>query len=392
MHSINTMEKVGGILAVKNSTIFKKYLDFKRHVKYFDIFLFALVILISLFGIIMISSATSNFANRNNFIITQFLSLIIGLFLMFITIYIDYNDIGRAYKIIYVFSLLLLVGVFFLGTGQDQWGAQRWIRIGGIGIQPSEIVKIGFILAFAKYLELIKDNINKLSYLLSVMIFVGLPTVLVMRQPDLGTALAFVFISLVMLFICGISYKYVLGGLFSLVILIPIAWHHLLKPYQQNRLLVFLNPDTDPLGSGFHVLQSKLSIGSGSLFGRGLFNGTYTRGFLPEKHTDFIFSVIGEELGFVGSIAVLILLLVIVYRCFTLAKTAKDNLGSFICVGVASMLLFQIFQNIGMTVGVMPVTGIPLPFVSYGGSSLITNFIAIGLVLNVRMRNKSLIF
>ncbi|NFA59578.1 rod shape-determining protein RodA [Clostridium sporogenes] len=371
---------------------FKKSFNLKRHIKYFDVFLFAMVIFISLFGILMISSATSNFEDGKKYIITQILSLIIGLIFMFIIIYIDYRNIGRAYKIIYIFNFLLLAGVILLGTGKEQWGAQRWIRIGGIGIQPSEIAKIGFIITFAKFLELVKDNLNKIKYLFSALCFVGVPIILVMIQPDLGTALSFIFITITMIYICGIDYKYILGGFLSCIIVIPIAWQYILKAYQKNRILVFLNPDSDPTGGGYHVLQSKISVGSGQFFGTGLFKGTHAQNFLPEKHTDFIFALVGEELGFMGSMILVLLFLIIVLRCISIAKSAKDNLGSYICVGVASMLMFQTFVNIGMCIGIMPVTGIPLPFISYGGSSLVTNFVAMGLVLNVGLRHKPINF
>jgi len=385
-------------LAIKNNIILNKYFelkksfDLKKYMKNFDIFLFILVILVSICGIVMISSATSNFTNSRRYITTQSLSIIIGLVLMFITICIDYRNIGRAYKFIYVFNFLLLAAVSLFGTGKEQWGAQRWIQIGSIGIQPSEIVKIGFIITLAKFLDLIKDNVNQVKYLLATLAYIGVPIVLVMAQPDLGTALAFVFISIAMLYICGIDYRYILAGVLSCAIFIPLAWQYLLKEYQKNRLLVFINPDLDPMGAGYHVLQSKISVGSGGLFGKGLFKGAYAQNFVPEKHTDFIFTIIAEELGFIGSAIILLLLLVIVLRCISIAKSAKDYFGSYVCVGVASMIIFQIFVNIGMCIGIMPVTGIPLPFISYGGSSLITNFIAIGLVLNVRLRHKVITF
>ncbi|MBY6951413.1 rod shape-determining protein RodA [Clostridium botulinum] len=375
----------------KNVNLNKSF-NLKRHIKYFDVFLFIVIILISILGIVMISSATSNFENSRKYIITQILSLVIGLVFMFITIYIDYRNIGRAYKIIYIFNFLLLAGVILLGTGKDQWGAQRWIRIGGIGIQPSEIAKIGFIITFAKFLELIKDDLNKIKYLLAAFCYIGVPIILVMIQPDLGTALSFVFISIAMIYICGIDYKYILGGFLACIVIIPIAWQYVLKAYQKNRILIFINPDSDPMGGGYHVLQSKIAVGSGEFFGTGLFKGSHAQNFLPEKHTDFIFALIGEELGFIGSIIVVLLLLIIVLRCISIAKSAKDNLGCYICVGVASMIIFQTFINIGMCIGIMPVTGIPLPFISYGGSSLITNFVAMGLVLNVGLRHKPINF
>ena len=196
-----------------------------------------------------------------------------------------------------------------------------------------------------------------------------------------------------MIFVCGIHYKYILAALASLMAFAPVAWLFILDDYQKKRFLVFFNPESDKLGAGYHVFQSKIAVGSGQVFGKGLFKGIQTqRGFLPEKHTDFIFSVIGEELGIIGSTLVIVLLLAIIWRCIAVAQNAKDDFGAYVCVGVASMLIFHTFENIGMCIGLTPVTGIPLPFISYGGSSLLTNLLAIGLVINVRMRRRTINF
>lgn len=365
----------------------------QNYFKYIDSVLLITTILTIIFGIIIIYSATHSYPNSSKYIIMQIFSAVTGFILIFLITLVDYRYFCQAYKIIYIFNVLALAAVFLLGTGTDGWGAQRWIRIGGFGIQPSEAVKIGFIITLAKYLDLIKENINRVKYLCYLLAYVMVPVILVMKQPDLGTALSFLFIFVVMVYTCNINYKYIIGAFLSVIVTFPIAWYFLLKPYQKARISVFLNPDLDSLNSGYHVIQSKIAVGSGGFLGSGLFKGVQTQlEYLPEKHTDFIFSVIGEELGFLGSIVVILLLLLIIYRCIIIAKATKNTLGSLICVGVASMLLFQTMQNISMCIGLAPVTGIPLPFISYGGSSLITNLMGIGFVLSIDLRRKYMHF
>ena len=365
----------------------------KTFMKNFDFYLFVLTLLTSGFGIVLIASATNSYENNIKFVIVQSAALAIGLLLAFIIIKLDYEYIGSYYKWIYAFNVIALVLVLFIGQGEQEWGGKSWIRIGGVGIQPSEIVKIGFIITLAKHLEMVKEDLNKFKNICLLLLHAGVLIGLILLQPDLGTAMVFVFIFMGMVFICGINYKYIFGAIGAMAAFAPIAWLFILEKYQKNRIRVFLNPESDPLNAGYHVIQSKISVGSGQIFGKGLFKGTQTQlGYLPEKHTDFIFSVIGEELGFIGSIIVLLLLVLIIWRCISTAQIAKDDFGSYICVGIASMLIFQTFENIGMCIGLTPITGLPLPFISYGGSSLMTNIAAIGLVLNVRMRRKTINF
>ena len=284
----------------------------------------------------------------------------------------------------------MLLAVMFVG--QSALGAQRWIQLGPVSIQPSEFSKIIMIIALA---NLLKDKIGKLntfSDLLPIAAYVGLPFLLVLKQPDLGTSLVFMAIFFGMIFACGINLK-LLAGIFGAgVAMMPILWHFL-KDYQKMRIMVFMDPNVDPLGSGYHIIQSKIAIGSGMLFGKGLFEGTQSQlNFLPENHTDFIFAVVGEELGFVGAAFLLILYLSVLWRGIQIAKQAQDSFGMLMAVGITSMLAFHVLVNVGMTAGIMPVTGIPLPFMSYGVSALTTNIFAITILLNIYMRNQKLQF
>lgn len=348
-------------------------------------------VILIIIGILGIASATQVASGGSpKFITIQLLAFVIGIIAVLLLLLIDYNSFGDMQTAIYVINIILLVVVLFLGT--ENKGAKSWIDLGPVNFQPSEVVKIGFILAFAKHLEARKDKLDTLKDISISIGYIIVPIALIFLQNDTGTALVFLFISAMMLFAAGINYKYIIGAIASFVASTPLLWF-VLQPYQKNRILVFLNPELDARGSGYHVIQSKTAIGSGQFFGEGLFRGTLNNnGFIPERHTDFIFSVLGEELGFIGAVFVIILFMILLLRCIHIAKAAKDTYGMLICVGVTAMYLFHVLENIGMTIGVMPVTGIPLPFVSYGGSSLLANMLAIGLVINVGMRRQVIRF
>lgn len=358
-----------------------------------DFLLIIQTVLCTIFGLVMISSATKSMDGGSRYLIIQGISAIIGIGIMFIFIHIDYETLGGMRRIIYTLCLLMLITVLLIGTGAEEVGSKSWIRFGPVGIQPSEFAKIGFIITFSKHVSQIGDEINKPINVLKLCLHLFVILGLILLQPDFGTAMVFVFIFAGILFVSGISWKYILTAVSTIVAAAPITWFFLLKDYQKKRILVFLNPESDPLGSGYHVIQSKIAIGSGQIYGKGLYQGTQTQlGYLPVKHTDFIYSVIGEELGILGCIVVAALLFSLVIRCLYNSRLAKDHFGSCICIGVAFMFLAHIFENIGMCIGLMPVTGIPLPFFSYGGSSLITNFAAIGLVISTFMRRRFISF
>jgi rod shape determining protein RodA len=226
-----------------------------------------------------------------------------------------------------------------------------------------------------------------------LLLHLGFLVGLILLQPDFGTAVVFAFIAISMLFAAKIGWKYIACGAGAVGVAVPLAWFFVLKDYQKERIINLFNPANDPSGTGYQVTQSKIAIGSGKFFGTGLYNGgSQYNNFLPERHTDFIFSVVCEELGFFGGVIAILLLIAIVIRCLIIGINARNNLGMYICIGVAAMFSFHIIENVGMCIGIMPVTGIPLPFFSYGGSSMLTNMIAVGLVLNVKYRSKAINF
>lgn len=363
----------------------------RKLIKNIDIGIVISTLMLIFYGFIAISSATqiTNGGSTNSLKI-QIIAFILGIIAVLIILLIDYKTFGDNYVLIYSMNIFLLVLVLVIGFSTK--GTKGWIDLGPVNLQPSEIVKLGYILTFAKYLEKKKDKLDRIVDVLPALLHLGVVVVLILLQPDFGTALVFIFISVFMLYAAGINHKLVAATFAAFVFSIPVVWHFL-KDYQKDRILVFLNPELEPLGKGYNVLQSLTAIGSGQFLGKGLFKGTQNNlGFIPERHTDFIFSVIGEELGLIGTVAVVLLFLWLILRCIHIAKVSKDDYGMLITVGVISMLLFHILENIGMTIGLMPVTGIPLPFISYGGSSLLTNMAAIGLVLNVGMRRQVIRF
>ena len=308
---------------------------------------------------------------------------------------IDYNIIIRFSPLLFTILLVSLVGVLFT---EPINGASSWFKIGDfLAIQPSELGKIVAILFWALILNRLqlkgKREINKIWKLFLFMIAYLIPAFLIVKQPDYGTAAAYTIAFLFMLFVSGLDKKYIITALILVVILVPVSYMYILPDHAKTRIDVFLNPELDPRGAGYNLMQSKLAIGSGQLVGMGLFKGNQTQlGFLSPKTTDFIFSVIGEEMGFIATGAIVILYIILVTKTIYIAKTAKDNLGSYIAIGIAGIFFFHMAENIGMTIGLLPITGVPLPFVSYGGSSLITNFMCIGLLLNISSRRQKSIF
>ena len=342
---------------------------------------------LSLFSVFEIKSATLH-TKFHGFDHKQILFLLAGLTLMFVVSLVDYHQLLDLAPWAYGFSMVALVAVKLVG--QKVLGARRWINLGGgVHFQPSEWVKLILILAIARYFWGLTGKDLSWLDVLKAFALVGVPMALVLIQPDLGTALTYLPILLVGLFLGGINVRQVAVIVLVLATIGGIAFlsGKRLKPYQQARINAFLNPDSDPRGSGYQIRQSLIAVGSGGVWGKGTNNGTQTQGdFLPIPYTDFIFAALSEEHGFIGAVIVLLLYFLILMRLIQNAQTAADPPGAYIIMGVVAVLIFQIAVNVGMVVGLMPVTGIPLPLLSYGGSSVLFTFLALGIVMNIRMR------
>ncbi len=355
----------------------------------FDWMLLGLVLVLAVLGVFEIRSATA-MTKFHGFQQKQMGFLAVGIVAMFAMSLIDYHRLLDISYWAYFVSLLALVAVKLFG--QRVMGGRRWINLGGgAHFQPSEWVKLVLILWAARFFWEIVGSGRELSWrdIAKSFALIGLPMLLVLSQPDLGTALTYAPILLAALFMGGLRLKQAAILLVGFALLGGIAWKSgkVLKPYQKARLTAFANPDTDPKGSGYQIRQSLIAVGSGGLWGTGANKGSQTQGdFLPIPYTDFIFAAFCEEHGFIGAMGVLLLYFLILVRLIQNAQTASDPPGTFIVLGVAAVLLFQIAINIGMCVGLMPVTGIPLPLMSYGGSNIIFTFLALGIVMNVRMR------
>src|ERR1700751_2504951 len=350
----------------------------------FDWTLLGFVLALSVISVLEIYSATLH-TKFVGFYKQQILWLLGGLGAMFVLSLIDYHRLLEIIHWIYGFCVFSLVAVLAVGT--KVLGARRWVKLpGGIHFQPSEWVKLVLILAVARFFVGLAGKRLTWLDIFKAMAMVGVPMLLVLKQPDLGTALTYSPVLLIGLFLGGMRWKQALIlGFVGLLLVVPV-WHKGLKPYQKARRTSFLSPDDDPRGSGYQIRQSLIAVGDGGIWGRGATKGTQTQGdFLPIPYTDFIFAAFCEEHGFVGALFVLLLYFLILTRLIQNAQTAADISGTFLIMGVVAVLIFQIAVNVGMVIGLMPVTGIPLPLMSYGGSSVLFTFLALGMVMNVRM-------
>ena len=381
-----------------------------RMFKHIDWLLFANIMALILFSLVAIASATSEPLMEGtgslsavlsqldlDYVVQQLTWLGVGLFAMFVVLLPDYHAIGEYYKWIYTILIILLVAVLLFGKTVN--GTKGWFRIGNSGFQPSEIGKVAIIILLARMISdrtKGKDGgITKVRELLPILGAFLLPLALIIAQPDFGTAMVYVFAFFSMLFLARTSFKLLLGMVGCVCAALPAAWL-VLADWQKNRIYSFLGIQTEGMtaqqmaDNARQANQAKIAIGSGQLSGKGLFSmgGESRLSHIAEKHTDFIFASTTEAVGFIGSMIIILLYFVLIIRTLWLATKAKDDFGSLIIVGVLAMTLFHIFENIGMNIGVMPITGIPLPFFSYGGSNLLTNMIAYGLVINVSMRRQ----
>ena len=353
--------------------------------------LICMILLIAIGFVALYSATTSSDSDE---LTKQIIWFVIGIPVMILVTVIDYKMIAKVSPFFYGIILILLVLVLFTTPIN---GATSWFEIGFFSLQPAEFAKIFVIIVFASVIAKIqekdKKEINKPLKIMISLIVVAVPVALIVKQPDYGTALAFLISTILIFFCAGLDKKYIIFAILISIIVVPLMYFFILPPHAKTRIDVFLNPNLDPRGAGYNIIQSKLAIGAGKLFGMGLSKGNQTQlGFLYPKTTDFIFSVIGEEMGFIVSGLIIILYIILVTKALFIAKTAKDDLGSYIGAGISGIFLFHMTQNIGMTMGLLPITGVPLPFVSYGGSSLLTNMILVGILLNISARRKKNMF
>ena len=359
----------------------------RRLVQYFDWGMLGLTILLGCFGIITLYSAVTADAPspQKMLYIKQLMWYGIGFFLMIGTFLVDYKKLDQWAFAIYIGCILLLICVLLFGRYVG--GARRWLAFGPISIQPSELAKIALIVVLAKYYSKFANQrgLNLRELVIPIMLTL-VPFLLIVKQPDLGTALLLALIAGCITLFVKIERRSLFCMVGTGLVTVPMVWFFL-KGYQKQRILTFLNPDRDPLGAGYHIIQSKIAIGSGMITGKGFLKGTQNAlSFLPEQHTDFIFSVLAEEWGFVGAVALVLVLLMFVVWGLNIAYSCRDPFGIVLAFGITTMIFWQAFINIGMVMGLMPVVGIPLPFISYGGSSIITVMIGVGILINVSMR------
>ena len=364
----------------------------KRELKNMEWGILIAAIILSIIGMIALFSATQE-TEYDDFK-KQLIWFIVSIIVMVIVMLIDYEFLVKISPGLYGLFIILLIGELFT---EPINGASSWFNIGFFSFQPGEFAKIFVILfltfTISKIQQRGKTQINKPTKLLIVLAVVGLPVLLIVKQPDYGTAIAFIVATALMLLTAGIDKKYIIGAILLIVIAVPLLYFFILPEHAKTRIDIFLNPESDPRGAGYNILQSQLAIGAGGLTGMGLLKGNQTQlGFLYPKTTDFIFSVIGEEMGFIVAGSIIIIFVYLITKCIYIAKTAKDTIGTLIASGITGIFLFHMVENIGMVMGLLPITGVPLPFISYGGSSMITNFIGIGILLNISGKRQKTIF
>jgi len=359
----------------------------RRLILNFDWTLLILVLLLCGIGLFNIYSAGFSLADSHRVppYLKQIQWILLGLVGMAVAFFIDYRFLFRHAYIFYGISIALLLIVFL--TGYATRGSQRWIAIGGFTFQPSELAKLTVILALARYFDRHRLGTNyPLKKLFIPFMIVMVPFAFILKQPDLGTGLILVILFLSIVLFVGLEWKSILIATVGSMLMSPLFWYFL-KPYQQERILTFFSPDRDPLGSGYHIIQSMIAVGSGGLIGKGFLKGSQTQlKFLPEQQTDFVFSVFAEEWGFLGGTILMIIYLSLILWGLKIAMHAKDYLGALVAFGITILIFWELFINIGMVLGILPVVGIPLPFLSYGGSSIVVLMVAVGLLMNISVR------
>ncbi|MBN1670536.1 MAG: rod shape-determining protein RodA [Kiritimatiellae bacterium] len=346
------------------------------------------VLALLVIGVLFVYSACYQSEDQpvNAFYRKQLVWALLGLACFVVFAVMDYRRLGEVSWWLYGISVVLLLLVLFVGRRVH--GAKRWLSFFGVYVQPAELAKLAAIVYLGRLLSRPGLNLKHPKHVLRVALIVALPALLIIKQPDLGTAVVFMPVAIIMMFVAGVSTRTLGILMLTCVLLTPLSWFAM-DEYQKNRLAVFVNPERDPLGAGWNKMQSEIAVGSGGLLGKGWKGGTQNiLGFLPRSvaPTDFVFSVIAEEKGFVGSTIVLLLYVGVLTACMRAALVGTDKLGRLICVGIAAMMFFHVFVNVGMTIGIMPITGLPLPLISYGGSFTIVSLIALGIVQSVYVR------
>ncbi len=359
----------------------------RRLLTNFDWTLLGLTLVIAALGVVNIVSATASYnVPGTAYYLKQFYWILTGLFLVLALSSVDYHLLDDL--AIWVYGVVVFLLLVVLVAGKTSMGATRWLHLGFFSIQPSEPMKIVIIIIFARLFSRYPANSTLTIKGMAVpLLIVGLPALLIMKQPDLGTAILVLLIAGSMMLAVGVNPSALMAGVVAAVPVIYVGWSFYLREYQKNRILDFLNPERSRLGSGYHIIQSKIAVGSGGFFGKGYLKGTQTQlRFLPEQHTDFAFSVFSEEWGFLGCFVVLALYLSLVLWGLHIATRCNDRFGSLLAVGVTAMLFWHIVINIGMVIGLFPVVGVPLPFFSYGGTAMVTSMMGVALLLNISMR------
>lgn len=363
----------------------------RDYIKKSDMFILSIGIICTIYGMIMISSSYLGTASQ---IVIQTIAMILGIFLFVVFSIVDVDIIADRSVLLYILSIAFISTLFIWGEEGDT-GNSAWLRFGGIGVQPAEIVKIAYIIIQGRLMIVLqeREGINKpRSVIALVAVFAVVFGLIIVSSSDLGSALVYFFVFAVMLFAGGLSLWWFLGGIAAIGAVIPLAWKFVLREDQKNRILAPYDPSVDPTGLGvrWQANQSTIAISSGGFAGQGLGKGEMTQtGMVPAQHTDFIFTVSGEEFGFIGCILVLLLLIALIVRCFYVAVKCNNALGYLVCSGIGAMFIAQVLENIGMCLGLTPVIGLTLPFFSYGGSSVLTNFAALGIVSGIKMRSRS---
>ena len=353
------------------------------YLKQCDWVILSLALGIAAVGVAEIYSATQ-YELSETYYVKQIYFIILGLAMLALVVSLDYRLLSQQVPYIYLAAVLSLLLVLFIAPAIH--GTRGWIPLGTFKIQPAEFAKVAVVLTLARFLSENRTHYLTSAHIIKACLLLGLPVGLILLQPDLGSAITLLPPLAVGLVLGGLRRKWILAGIVLSTLIVAGGWYSL-KPYQKERVYTFLEPGRDPSGQGYQAIQSQIAMGSGGLLGKGITQGSQTAlGFLPERHTDFIFSVVGEELGFAGSFTVLAFYFLIIMRSIRIAQTARDKLGVYIALAAVSLLFFHVLVNVGMVVGLAPITGIPLPLLSYGGSSMLTTFILLGLIMNVGMR------